>query len=52
MLNSTTNTYILKREILNFSNKISRNLSKPERLEFPQIVISYYQFFLPLILPL
>lgn len=31
MLNSTTNTYILKREILNFSNKISRNLSKPER---------------------
>ena len=31
MLNSTTNTYILKREILNFSNKISRTLSKLER---------------------
>ena len=31
MLNSTTKTYILKREILNFSNKISRTLSKPER---------------------
>ena len=31
MLNSTTNTYILKRKILSFSNKISRHLSKPER---------------------
>lgn len=31
MLNSTTNTYTLKREILTFSNKISRSLSKPER---------------------
>lgn len=31
MLNSTTNTYTLKREILNFSNKISRKLSKPDR---------------------
>ena len=31
MLNSTTKTYILKREILNFSKKISRTLSKPER---------------------
>ena len=31
MVNSTTNTYTLKREILNFSNKISRNLSKPDR---------------------
>ena len=31
MLNSTSNTYILKREILTFSNKISRNLPKPER---------------------
>ena len=31
MLNSTTNTYILKREILNFSNKVSKTLSKPER---------------------
>ena len=27
----TTNTYTLKREILTFSNKISRHLSKPER---------------------
>ena len=31
MSNSTTNTYTLKREILNFSNKISRELSKPDR---------------------
>lgn len=31
MHNSTTNTYILKREILNFSNIISRKLSKPDR---------------------
>lgn len=31
MLNSTTNTYVLKREILSFSNKISRKLSKPDR---------------------
>ncbi len=31
MLNSTTNTYTLKREILSFSNKISRKLSKPDR---------------------
>ena len=31
MLNSTSTTYVLKRKILNFSNKISRNLSKPER---------------------
>lgn len=31
MLNSTTNTYTLKRKILSFSNKISRHLSKPER---------------------
>ena len=31
MLNSTSNTYILKREILTFSNKISKNLSKPDR---------------------
>ncbi len=28
---STSNTYTLKREILNFSNKISRRLSRPER---------------------
>ncbi len=31
MLNSTSKTYTLKREILNFSNKISKHLSKPER---------------------
>ena len=31
MLNSTTNTYTLKREILNFSNKISKHLSKPDK---------------------
>ena len=31
MLNFTTNTYQLKREILNFSNKISRKLSKPDK---------------------
>lgn len=31
MLNSTTNTYTLKREILTFSNKISKYLTKPDR---------------------
>ena len=31
MLNFTSKTYSLKREILNFSNKISKHLSKPER---------------------
>ena len=31
MLNSTSNTYTLKREILNFTNKISKKLSKPDR---------------------
>ena len=31
MLNSTSNTYTLKREILKFTNKISKNLSKPDR---------------------
>lgn len=31
MANFTSNTYILKREILNFSNKISQRLSKPDR---------------------
>lgn len=31
MLNSTTNTYTLKREILSFTNKISNKLSKPEK---------------------
>lgn len=31
MTNITSNTYQMKREILNFSNKISKNLSKPER---------------------
>lgn len=31
MVNFTSNTYQMKREILTFSNKISRKLSKPER---------------------
>ena len=31
MANFTSNTYTLKRKILSFSNKISGNLSKPER---------------------
>ncbi len=31
MVNFTSNTYQMKREIINFSNKISRNLSKPEK---------------------
>lgn len=31
MLNSTSNTYILKREILTFSNKVSSRLPKPGR---------------------
>ena len=31
MANFTSNTYTLKRKILTFSNKISRNLSKPRR---------------------
>ena len=31
MLNSTSNTYTLKREILNFTNKISKKLSKPDK---------------------
>lgn len=31
MVNFTSNTYTLKREILNFTNKISKRLSKPER---------------------
>ena len=31
MANFTSNTYILKRKILTFTNKISRQLSKPER---------------------
>lgn len=31
MVNFTSNTYQIKREILTFSNKISRNLPKPER---------------------
>ncbi len=30
MTYSTSNTYTLKREILTFSNKISRHLSKPD----------------------
>ena len=31
MTNFTSNTYTLKRKILTFTNKISKNLSKPER---------------------
>lgn len=31
MLNSTSITYQMKREILTFSNKISRKLSKPDK---------------------
>ena len=31
MVNFTSNTYVLKRQILNFSNKVSRHLSKPDR---------------------
>lgn len=31
MTNFTSNTYTLKRKILTFTNKISRNLSKPEK---------------------
>ncbi len=31
MINSTTNTYTLKREIINFTNKISKDLFKPDR---------------------
>ena len=46
MFNSTTNTYQMKREILNFSNKISKHLSKPDKkfsddmTYFPQIIQS------------
>ena len=31
MINSTSNTYTLKRDILSFTNKISNKLSKPDR---------------------
>ena len=31
MTNFTSNTYQMKREILNFSNKISKHLSKPDK---------------------
>ena len=31
MINFTSNTYKMKREILTFSNKISKKLPKPER---------------------
>lgn len=31
MVNFTSNTYTLKRKIFNFTNKISKRLSKPER---------------------
>ena len=31
MINSTTNTYTLKRKVLTFTNKISEHLSKPNQ---------------------
>lgn len=31
MTNSTSNTYQMKRQILSFLKKISRNLSKPDK---------------------
>ncbi len=31
MVNFTSNTYQMKREILTFSNKISKHLSKPDK---------------------
>ena len=31
MVNFTSNTYQMKREILSFSNKISKHLSKPDK---------------------
>ena len=31
MVNFTSNTYQMKREILNYSNKISKHLSKPDK---------------------
>lgn len=31
MVNFTSNTYQIKREILSFSNKISKNIPKPDR---------------------
>ena len=31
MVNFTSDTYQMKRQIINFSNKISKKLSKPER---------------------
>lgn len=37
MINSTSKTYTLKREILNFSNKISKRLSKPEKKFFADL---------------
>ena len=33
MVNFTSNTYKMKREILTFSNKISKKLSKPETIK-------------------
>ena len=46
MVNFTSNTYQMKREILSFSNKISKHLSKPDKkfsdemTYFPQIIQS------------
>ena len=54
MLNSTTKTYILKREILNFSKKISRTLSKPERkfaadMIYGMLAVLWSSFFVALL---
>jgi hypothetical protein len=42
MSNFTTNTYTLKREILNFSNKISKELPKPDRKFIADILIAAF----------
>ena len=42
MVNFTSNTYTLKREILTFSNKISKRFSKPDR-KFTKVFFCYYR---------
>jgi len=49
MLNSTTNTYTLKREILSFSNKISRKLSKPDKKFTADMTLLWSSFFVTLV---
>ena len=44
MLNSTSKTYTLKREILTFSNKISRKLTKPKKKFTADMVYKEGQF--------